>query len=213
MSRGNLHRRLERLEASARSGPSGRCPECGLRPQDNGYIVVDDNDPAGHNPGGVSGVRKKHQDSHPRGLRRRGGGGGYLMTKCSGITQAGTACKGIPIDGSQWCYVHHPDRIEKRRRHVHRGGRRGVVVHLWSSHGSRPASRTYQRRIWNFRTVSLSLSFNPKGHEPASAVDIGDRREHDGSPWTLLPNPSKAYAPSATRSTGASTAEPTRSSS
>src|SRR5215207_9972619 len=58
-----------------------------------------------------------------------------------------------------------------------------------------------------------SLSFNPKAHEPASAVDIGDRREHDGSPWTLLPNPSKAYAPSATRSTGASTAEPTRSSS
>ena len=125
MSRGNLHRRLERLEASARSGPSGRCPECGLRPQDNGYIVVDDNDPAGHNPGGVSGVRKKHQDSHPRGLRRRGGGGGYLMTKCSGITQAGTACKGIPIDGSQWCYVHHPDHAEERRRHGSKGGRRG----------------------------------------------------------------------------------------
>ena len=125
MSRGNISSRLERLEASARSGPSGRCPECGLRPQDNGYIVVDDNDPAGHNPGGVSGVRKKHQDSHPRGLRRRGGGGGYLMTKCSGITQAGTACKGIPIDGSQWCYVHHPDHAEERRRHGSKGGRRG----------------------------------------------------------------------------------------
>ena len=37
------------------------------------------------------------------------------MTKCSGITQAGTACKGIPIDGSQWCYVHHPDHAEERR--------------------------------------------------------------------------------------------------
>ncbi len=47
------------------------------------------------------------------------------MTKCSGITQAGTACKGIPIDGSQWCYVHHPDHAEERRRHGSKGGKRG----------------------------------------------------------------------------------------
>jgi hypothetical protein len=47
------------------------------------------------------------------------------MTKCSGITQAGTACKGIPIDGSQWCYVHHPDRTNERRRHGSKGGKRG----------------------------------------------------------------------------------------
>jgi hypothetical protein len=50
MSRGNVSSRLERLEASARSGPSGRCQQCGLRPPDKGYIVVDDNDPAGHLP-------------------------------------------------------------------------------------------------------------------------------------------------------------------
>jgi hypothetical protein len=47
------------------------------------------------------------------------------MTKCSGITQAGTACKGVPIEGSQWCYVHHPDHAEERRRHGSKGGRRG----------------------------------------------------------------------------------------
>ncbi len=50
MSRSNVSSRLEKLEASARSGPSGRCQQCGLRPQDNGYIVVDDNDPAVHIP-------------------------------------------------------------------------------------------------------------------------------------------------------------------
>jgi hypothetical protein len=50
MSRGNVSSRLKRLEASARSGPSGRCKQCALRPPDKGYIVVDDNDPAGHLP-------------------------------------------------------------------------------------------------------------------------------------------------------------------
>lgn len=47
------------------------------------------------------------------------------MAKCSGITQVGTACKGIPIDGSQWCYVHDPDHAQERRRHGSRGGKRG----------------------------------------------------------------------------------------
>jgi hypothetical protein len=47
------------------------------------------------------------------------------LAKCSGITQAGTACKGIPIDGSDYCYVHHPGRIEERRRHGSKGGKRG----------------------------------------------------------------------------------------
>jgi hypothetical protein len=47
------------------------------------------------------------------------------MTKCSGITQAGTGCKGIPIEGSQWCYVHHPDHADERRRHGSKGGKRG----------------------------------------------------------------------------------------
>lgn len=47
------------------------------------------------------------------------------MAKCSGITQAGTACKGTPIDGSEWCYVHDPDTAETRRWHGRKGGKRG----------------------------------------------------------------------------------------
>jgi hypothetical protein len=47
------------------------------------------------------------------------------LVKCSGITQAGSTCKGIPIDGSQWCYAHHPDRAKERRRHGSKGGKRG----------------------------------------------------------------------------------------
>ena len=47
------------------------------------------------------------------------------MRKCAGITQAGTACKGTPIDGSQWCYVHHPAHAEERRKNGSKGGKRG----------------------------------------------------------------------------------------
>ena len=47
------------------------------------------------------------------------------MAKCAAITQAGTACRGIPIEGSTYCYVHHPDHADERRRHGTRGGKRG----------------------------------------------------------------------------------------
>jgi hypothetical protein len=46
------------------------------------------------------------------------------LAKCSGITQAGTACRGIPIGDSQWCYAHHPEHQEERQRHGARGGKR-----------------------------------------------------------------------------------------
>jgi hypothetical protein len=47
------------------------------------------------------------------------------LATCAGITQVGTACKGTPIDGSGYCYVHHPDHAEQRRRHGSKGGKRG----------------------------------------------------------------------------------------
>ena len=46
------------------------------------------------------------------------------MHRCDAITAAGTPCKGIPIDGSAWCYAHHPDHVEERRRYGERGGKR-----------------------------------------------------------------------------------------
>ncbi len=47
------------------------------------------------------------------------------MAKCSGITQAGTACRGIPIEDSEYCHAHHPGRANERRRHGSKGGKRG----------------------------------------------------------------------------------------
>lgn len=42
--------RLRRAETATRGYRSGPCPECGLRPQDKGYIVVEGKDPVPHLP-------------------------------------------------------------------------------------------------------------------------------------------------------------------
>ncbi len=47
------------------------------------------------------------------------------MAKCAAITQAGTSCKGIPIDDSGYCYAHSPSYEEARRRYGSKGGRIG----------------------------------------------------------------------------------------
>jgi hypothetical protein len=47
------------------------------------------------------------------------------LAKCTAITRTGGRCRGIAIDGSDYCYAHDPDRAEERRRNAHKGGKRG----------------------------------------------------------------------------------------
>ena len=47
------------------------------------------------------------------------------MTKCTAITRGGNRCKGDAIDSSGYCYSHHPDHAEDRKRAARKGGRRG----------------------------------------------------------------------------------------
>jgi hypothetical protein len=47
------------------------------------------------------------------------------MGKCTAITQSGNRCKGIAIDGSDYCYAHHPDHAANRHRNASKGGKRG----------------------------------------------------------------------------------------
>jgi hypothetical protein len=47
------------------------------------------------------------------------------LSRCAAIKASGERCKGRAIDGSQWCWNHHPDHQEARRRHGARGGKRG----------------------------------------------------------------------------------------
>jgi hypothetical protein len=47
------------------------------------------------------------------------------LAKCTAITQGGDRCKGIAIDSSGYCYAHHPNHADARRRAAHKGGKRG----------------------------------------------------------------------------------------
>jgi hypothetical protein len=47
------------------------------------------------------------------------------LSTCTAITRGGGRCKGVAIDASGYCYAHHPDHEEDRRRAARKGGKRG----------------------------------------------------------------------------------------
>ena len=46
------------------------------------------------------------------------------MGRCAGITAAGDRCKAEAMPGEQWCWNHHPDYEQARRRRASKGGKR-----------------------------------------------------------------------------------------
>ena len=47
------------------------------------------------------------------------------MGKCTAITRGGDRCRGVAIEGSDYCYAHHPDHEQDRRQAARKGGKRG----------------------------------------------------------------------------------------
>src|SRR5215211_7105532 len=47
------------------------------------------------------------------------------MKVCAAIKPDGIRCKARAMRGSQWCFNHHPDHSEERRRNASKGGERG----------------------------------------------------------------------------------------
>src|SRR3954470_11518594 len=47
------------------------------------------------------------------------------MARCARIKADGERCKGVAIQGYEWCVAHHPDYQEQRRRNASKGGKRG----------------------------------------------------------------------------------------
>lgn len=45
-----------------------------------------------------------------------------MVSKCSGITQKGKPCRGVPVYDSQWCMTHHPDLQERQSENRRAGG-------------------------------------------------------------------------------------------
>ena len=47
------------------------------------------------------------------------------MSRCAGITAAGGRCKAEAMPEAEWCWNHHPDYEQERRRRASKGGKRG----------------------------------------------------------------------------------------
>ena|SRR5215210_4443280 len=47
------------------------------------------------------------------------------MGRCAGITAVGDRCKTEAMPEAQWCWNHHPDYDQARRRRASKGGKRG----------------------------------------------------------------------------------------
>jgi hypothetical protein len=47
------------------------------------------------------------------------------MSLCSGIRADGGRCRAQAISDTDWCFNHHPDYEEQRRRRASKGGKRG----------------------------------------------------------------------------------------
>ena len=47
------------------------------------------------------------------------------MGRCAGITAAGDRCKAEAMPEAEWCWNHHPDYEQARRRRASKGGKRG----------------------------------------------------------------------------------------
>ena len=43
-----------------------------------------------------------------------------MRAPCAGTTRAGKPCAAAPIPGERWCFNHHPDHAEERRRNASR---------------------------------------------------------------------------------------------
>lgn len=47
------------------------------------------------------------------------------MARCAAIKANGERCKVVAIPDAEWCWSHHPDYEEQRRRRASKGGKRG----------------------------------------------------------------------------------------
>ncbi len=47
------------------------------------------------------------------------------MARCARIKDNGERCRADAMPGAEWCYSHHPDYQEQRRRNASKGGKAG----------------------------------------------------------------------------------------
>ena len=89
--------------------------------------------------------------------------------KCSAITNDGKSCKGKPIQGSEWCFSHHPELAEKRRQGQQRGGE---------------GKRTDARARKQFRSASLDPA-DIHGLLSSALVKVSEAQMHPATGTAL----------------------------
>jgi broad specificity phosphatase PhoE len=47
------------------------------------------------------------------------------LARCAAIKPNGERCRGDAMPGAEWCWSHHPDHAEQRRRQASRAGKSG----------------------------------------------------------------------------------------
>ena len=81
--------------------------------------------------------------------------------RCSAIKQGGQPCKALPMNGSEWCFAHHPNSRQALRSAGRKGGK--------TAGRGRPTSYADQLKEMRCRLVRLADRVEAGQLQPATA--------------------------------------------
>jgi hypothetical protein len=64
------------------------------------------------------------------------------MTTCAALKRDGGRCNAPSLVGEEWCFNHHPDRAEERKRNASKAGKRGGKGRGFRTTGEIPEIKT-----------------------------------------------------------------------
>jgi len=105
------------------------------------------------------------------------------MAQCAAIKASGEACRALPKQGEQWCYAHHPDHTEERRRQGSKGGKRGgrgrplVEVARLQERFEELANKVGNKEISRADALAMGQLLNFKLRAISVALDVREAEE------------------------------------
>jgi hypothetical protein len=105
------------------------------------------------------------------------------MSSCAFIKASGETCKAIPMRDEDWCYVHHPDHTEERKRQGSKGGKRGgrgrpmVEVQRLQERFEELANQVGNKEISRADALAMGQLLNFKLRAISVALDVREAEE------------------------------------